>query len=245
MADRKGKKMKDMMQDDDLPKFIRSRGMKFPYDPRVINPRKRRMLRRGEYEKREVEAVKSLVRPEDVVIELGAGMGYMSTFMTANLGVREVHAFEANPAMIPYIHDAHTANDVQNVTVHNALLGPRKGSAKFYVRENFVASSMQENPKGEKSPVTSVETIEVRNIKQAFRDIKPTVLVCDIEGAEAALLPAADLSGLRAAVVELHPQWIGEAGVRAVFDAMHGAGLTYYPLLSDKKVVTFRKDWRA
>jgi hypothetical protein len=69
------------------------------------------------------------------------------------------------------------------------------------------------------------------------------VLVCDIEGAEAELLPAGDWSGLRAAVVELHPQWIGQAGVQAVFDAMQRAGLTYFPRASQAKVVTFRKGW--
>jgi len=44
------------------------------------------------------------------------------------------------------------------------------------------------------------------------------------------------------AVVELHPQWIGQSGVQAVFDAMHKAGLTYFPRLSQSKVVTFKKD---
>ncbi len=44
-------------------------------------------------------------------------------------------------------------------------------------------------------------------------------------------------------MVELHPQWIGQAGVQAVFDAFHKAGLTYYPKTSDKKVVTFLKGW--
>ena len=58
-----------------------------------------------------------------------------------------------------------------------------------------------------------------------------------------ALLPGADLSCLRAAVIELHPQWIGQDGVQKVFDAMHRAGLTYFPRASEGKVVTFLKGW--
>ncbi len=115
----------------------------------------------------------------------------------------------------------------------------------FYVRGNFLASSMEENPRGLKGQPTRVEKIEMRDIKTEFKRLKPTVLVCDIEGgAEAEILPAADLSCLRAAIVELHPQWIRQTGVQAVFDAMHKAGLTYYPpKRSDAKVVTFLKGW--
>ncbi len=225
------------------PEFIRSRGIRLPNDPRIIDQKRRRALRQGNYERREVEAVKAMVRPDDVVIELGAGMGYMSTFMAKNRKVGEVHAFEANPAMIPYIQSVHAANDVTNVQLHNAILGPRKGTAKFYVRENFLASSLEEDPKGVNSPVTHIEEIEVRNIKATFKDISPSFLVCDIEGAEADVLPNADLSSLRGAVIELHPQWIGQKGVQAVFTALQDAGLTFFPKTSNKKVVTFLKGW--
>lgn len=243
--------MKDMASDADPgieirpdgPGFIKSRGIRFPNDPRIINARTRKALRSGDYERREAEAVKAHVGPDDVVIELGAGMGYMSAFMANNLRAREVHAFEANPGLIPYIEAVYAANDITTARVTNAILGPRKGKANFYVRKNFLASSLTEDPKGMKSAVVSVEKVDVLNARTVFREIAPTVLVCDIEGAEADLLPAADLSSLRLAIVELHPQWIGQAGVRAVFDAMHAAGLTYFPHSSDKKVVTFKKDW--
>jgi FkbM family methyltransferase len=227
----------------DGPPFIKSRGIRFPNDKRIINARNRRALRSGDYERREAEAVKAHVGPEDVVIELGAGMGYMSAFMAKNLGARQIHAFEANPGLIPYIEAVYAANGITNARVTNAVLGPRKGKVDFHVRKNFLASSLDPDPKGVKSAILSVEKIEVQNAKAVFRDIRPTVLVCDIEGAEADLLPAADLSSLRVAIVELHPQWIGQAGVQAVFNAMQAAGLTYFPRTSDKKVVTFKKGW--
>ncbi len=44
-------------------------------------------------------------------------------------------------------------------------------------------------------------------------------------------------------MIELHPQWIGATGVRDVFDAMHRAGLTYYPRWSYRKVIVFRREW--
>ncbi|MDQ7071584.1 MAG: FkbM family methyltransferase [Rhodobacterales bacterium] len=221
-------------------KFIKSRGMKFPKNSDFITGPIRGALRAGNYEQRETETVLKVVQKDDVVIELGAGIGYMSTLVATKRQVKSVHAFEANPHLISYIKDVHKANDVENVTVTNAILGPRKGQVDFFVRKNFIGSSMQE-VKG--TNVVSVEKIEVLNANSVFKKIKPTVLICDIEGAEADLFPALDLTGLRAAIVELHPQWIGQKGVQAVFDAMHKAGLTYWPRGSDAKVVTFRNDW--
>ncbi|WP_212525214.1 FkbM family methyltransferase [Actibacterium sp. MT2.3-13A] len=228
---------------DNTPKFIRSRGLKFPYDPRVIDRKRRKLLHDDAYEKKESEAVLRQIRPQDTVLELGAGMGYMSTLMARKLGVRHVHAFEANPAMIPYIRAVHAANGVEDVTVHNALLGAEEGEVTFYVRGDFVASSMEDNLGEKHGGVIARETVPVRPVAQVMDEIKPTALVCDIEGAEADLLPLMDLGAIRVAIIELHPQVFGQAGTAKVFAAMAAAGLTYFPRASNAKVVTFRRDW--
>lgn len=222
--------------------FIRSRGMKIPKHPQFTTGRVRGALREGTYENRECEAVLRVVREGDTVLELGAGLGYMSTLITTKKPGTRVHAFEANPALIPFIRQVHEANGVTDrVVVHNALLAPEASQAvPFYVRDNFLASSLDKDATG---GVIATHAIEVRGFGATLAELGPDVLVCDIEGAEADLLPAADLSGLRAAVVELHPQWIGQSGVQAVFDAMHRGGLTYFPKTSNAKVVTFRKGW--
>lgn len=228
---------------DDGPRYVKSRGMRFPNDLHYLTKARRRALRSNAYEAREADAVKATVNRNDSVLELGAGIGFISTFMARKMKVKEVHAYEANPYMIPYIEEVYRANSVENAHIHNAILGKRKAVAKFYVRSNFLASSLEENPKGEKAEVTDVVDVEVRNFNTVLKEVMPTVLVCDIEGAEADILPVADLSSLRAAVIELHPQWIGQNGVQAVFDAMHKAGLTYFPRHSNAKVVTFKKGW--
>lgn len=223
--------------------MIRSRGLRFPNDPAIISPKLRRLLRRREYEAREADAVRALVGPEDVALELGGGIGYMSTLMARSCKARAVFTFEANPRLIPYIERVHAANELDNAHVTNALLGPEDGTATFYERENLLASSLEANPQGERSPVVREHEVDVLPIAEVMQEIRPTALVCDIEGAEAEVLPLADLSSVRVAVIELHPQWVGQTGVQAVFDAFHAHGLTFYPKTSNKKVVTFLKGW--
>lgn len=222
--------------------FLLSRGMKIPKHPQLTTGRVRGALRQGTYERKECEAVLRVARPGDRVLELGGGIGYMSTLLSVKAAVARVVSYEANPALIPYIRSVHAANGVTNVDLRNALLSPAPGDpVPFYIRRNFLASSM--DPAVEKNAITQEVAIARHALAPVLEDLRPDVLVCDIEGAEADLLPAGDWSGLRAAVIELHPQWIGQAGVAAVFAAMTRAGLTYFPKASEAKVVTFLRDW--
>lgn len=222
------------------PRFFFSRGLKFPRNYTILTQKMRGLLRNDNYERKETEAALKVVTQDDVVLELGGGVGYMSTLIAKKCKAKEVHTFEANPGLIPYIKAVHAANNVDNVHVTNALLGTRKGKANFYIRPNPLGSSMEIL---EDEPHSSVETIDVVNAKTAFDQIKPTILICDIEGAEAHLIPQLPLDGLRGAILELHPQWIGQDGVQAVFNAMAAANLTYYAKASEGKVVTFLKGW--
>ena len=224
--------------------FIKSHGLLFPHDPSITRSRIRRQLRQGGYEQREFIAARSVLKKDDVVLELGGGIGFMSTVASKICGVQSVHIYEANPALIPYITSVHQHNGVRNATIIHALLGPKKAEAvDFYVRDDFLASSLDPMQGDSDGGVTSVEKVPVHGIQKVLDTLKPTALICDIEGAEAQLLPHADLSCLQSAVVELHPQWIKQDGVQKVFDTMHRAGLTYFPRTSNKKVVTFRKGW--
>ncbi|NNE52381.1 MAG: FkbM family methyltransferase [Sulfitobacter sp.] len=214
--------------------------MRFPKDPKVITNRIRRSLRTDTYERKEAEAVLRTVREGDTVIELGAGIGYMSTFVARKRKVKSVHAFEANPHLIPYIQTVHAANELDNVEVVHGILGDEDGEIDFYVRRNILASSLSVM-EGEENPKAT--TVPVHDHKRVWKELKPNVLICDIEGAETDLIPKLDLSQLRAAIIELHPQWIGTTGVNRVFQAFMDVGLAYYHRGSTNKVVAFRNRW--
>ncbi|NNK15679.1 MAG: FkbM family methyltransferase [Sulfitobacter sp.] len=214
--------------------------MRFPKHPDIMQGKIRRLLRKNEYEAKETEAALRVVREGDVVVELGGGIGYMSTLVATKRAIKSVHVFEANPNLIPYIQSVHATNDVTNAHVTNAILGSRKGSVDFYVREPMLGSSMQVL-EGEVDP-PSVK-VDVLNAKTTFKDIGANVLICDIEGAEVDLIPSLDLSGFRAAIIETHPQWIGPEGINKVMRAFMDAGLAYYHRGSHGKVLAFRTDW--
>ncbi|WP_299416480.1 FkbM family methyltransferase [uncultured Sulfitobacter sp.] len=222
--------------------YITSKGMKFPKDGHFITGQLRGALRDNRYEAKETNCVLKLVRDEDTVIELGAGIGYMSTLVATRRKIKNVFAFEANPSLIPYIQSVHEANGLTNAHVTHGILGKRNGSTNFYVRKNLLSSSM-EPLEGDTPETTEKVKVDVLNAGHVIKEIKPDILIADIEGAEATLLPHLDMSGLRGAMIELHPQYIGPDGVNAVFRAMMDAGLAYYARASTHKVVCFRRAW--
>jgi len=222
--------------------FVISKKMKFPKDGKFITGQLRASLRENRYEAKEADCVLKLVRDEDTVIELGAGIGFMSTLVASRRKIKNVFAFEANPALIPYIKSVHEANGLTNAHIVHAILGKRSGSTDFYVRNNLLSSSMEPLDSDTPETVEKVK-VDVMNAGHVFKEIKPNILIADIEGAEATLLPQLDLTGLRGAMIELHPQYIGPEGVNAVFRAMMDAGLAYYARGSTHKVVCFRRAW--
>ncbi|CAN0002947.1 unnamed protein product, partial [Chrysoparadoxa australica] len=102
--------------------FLHSRGLKIPKHPQITRGRMRGALKQGIYERKECDAVMRVVREGDRVLELGGGIGYMSTLLSVKKKVARVVSYEANPALIPYIRSVHAANDVTNVDLRNALL---------------------------------------------------------------------------------------------------------------------------
>lgn len=229
-----------MSEAAEVQKTLKCRGMRFPLDREVLPPRIRTLLRQGTYEAKEADAVKKLVKADDVVMELGAGIGFMSTLVATKTPAKSVHSFEANPQLMPYIAQVHALNGVTNAHVTNAVLADSDGSAAFYIRKNFLASSLDPMEDGE--ACTRVE-VPTRDVNAVIAELQPSVLICDIEGAEVDLLPKMDLTTLRAVVIETHPQWIGKEGIQKIFRCLDAAGLVFFPRWSHGKVAVFRSDW--
>ena len=106
----------------------------------MASPAIRSVLSSGNYEQQEAWLLSGILQPDEVVLEIGAGMGYISTFCAKHFHVKEVHAVEANPELIPVIKRNHEINAV-DVAVYNEILGPEDGEGQFYLHESFWASS--------------------------------------------------------------------------------------------------------
>jgi FkbM family methyltransferase len=199
------------------------RGLRVPASP-FLNPKRIERIGSGAYEGQEVAGALHVTRPGDRVLELGAGIGFVGGVVAAVARPARLLSFEANPRLIPHIRALHDLNGLGDIAeVRNQVLyGPpdRPERVTFHLHGSYLGSSLFDPGRG--GETVEVETAPLAEVMAAFR---PDVLLVDIEGGELDILRHADLAGVRAAVIEFHPDAYGIEGMRACKDILRAAGL--------------------
>ena len=84
-------------------------------------------------------------------------------------------------------------------------------------------------------------TSPMRSIAKVVAEFNPSVLVMDTEGMEAELLPACPLTGVRALVVEVHPDVIGTDGIARLGRHLQNCGFALADQLSSGDTQTWTR----
>ena len=206
----------------DYDEVIETQGIRVPFVPAIITPKIERPMRNSRYEGGECATLRRVLRPGDRVLELGAGVGLISTVAAQVPGVERVVSVEANPDLLPLIAETHRLNGVTTVDLRNGVIAPEDGgTSAFYLRADFWASSMEPASR----PYARVVEVARIGLSPLLAEVHPTVIVCDIEGGELGLFDAADLSGVRQIVLELHPKVYGEEGLARIAGVLAAKGL--------------------
>lgn len=212
-----------MLQYDET---IEVHGISVPFVADIITPRIEKPVRNGRYEKGEVALIRRLLRSGDRLLDLGTGLGLVSTAAALTPGVEAVLSVEADPALIPLVREIWKKNGVTNGEIRNAAASASMATeVDFYVRGDFWASSTEPDSR----PYEQVEKITTANVAHLLEEFRPTVLFCDIEGGELGLLDGVDLSGLRHIVMGTHPKIYGQEGLRTIVDQLADKGFLPAP----------------
>jgi FkbM family methyltransferase len=181
------------------------------------------------YEAHECELVKRAVRPQDRVLEIGAGIGLVSLLATRMAGEGQVLSCEANPALKPAILANYALNG-WTPKLKMAAVTSDSGMVTFHQNENLLSSSrIDRKLAGREITVPSV------GINELIADHRPKVIIMDVEGSETELLAKADLSGVSSIIVEMHPHIVGAAEIDRLLEKLQSAGFK----VNDQKHKTY------
>lgn len=199
----------------------------------VVSNSVRNELYKGLYERHERAILRAVLKPGDRVLEIGCGIGLISLICARICGAENVHSFEANAAMESVIRGNYALNGLAPKLTMAAVTADGR-DLTFFRQSNVLSSSIfDRNLGGEPLTVASVA------IDAICRDIRPDVLVMDVEGAEDELLPALPEADLpRAIVVEMHSHILGGERVLALCDELVARGYT----LTEQRHKTYRFD---
>lgn len=195
----------------------------------------KRALFYGEYETVERKLLERILRPGDVVMELGTGLGVLSAVAALRVGSGNVHTYEANKLLELAIRDTYKINSVCP-SVNFCMVGEGAGEAKFFVSEDFWSSSANASPEDD-----SGVSVPVRAFGEEVARVRPTVLIVDIEGGELDLFRYADISSMDAIILEIHIGVIGPEGAREIQSLIEKSGLK----IIDKVSVSPHEVWAA
>jgi FkbM family methyltransferase len=213
-------------------------GVLVPIGPNEVSPEVWNALETGAYEANEARRVARAIRPGDRVLELGAGLGVITSIIASVEDVR-VWSFEADPQTTRLAKRVIDLNCDGNVVLSNGILaaGPSK-TVSFYRRADFWMSSGL----AEQGPYEEVIEITSGDIDAFIEQHSINAVVMDVEGAELDLLQDAMLPGIERVFLELHDHLYGLAGVQAITAAMAQKELIYDPRGSSGPCVLYSID---
>lgn len=143
----------------------------------------RSALINGTYEHSEAKLVQKHVRTDDIVIDIGGGIGCIGCLAAKKAYLGHVFAVEANPEVLSDYSANIQLNKIKNATLLNAVLSDADGVCDFYVSHDFWASSLTPCKNLKKKII-----VPKLNVESFIQKTKPTVILLDIEGGEFDLL---------------------------------------------------------
>jgi FkbM family methyltransferase len=195
------------------PKIVEIEGVKIKV-PQIASDAIRDAIYKGLYEPMELKLVKSKLSNDDVVMEVGTGLGLLSAYSAKKIGSQKVFTFEANPMLEKPIRDNYALNQVAP-NLEMCLVGKESGFTTFYVGDHFWSSSIFNKPQGAQ-PIT----VPVVSFNEKVRDINPTFLFLDIEGGEYEFVQYADFHNVKKLLIEIHGWVLSSEQIQFVNDRL-------------------------
>jgi FkbM family methyltransferase len=230
---RTARKLKKLAWRFKQPDWADNHGVMLPVKHRLVSPGIAREIYLGDYETKEIEIISRRLASDDVVFEVGAGLGYLSAYCAKRVGSDKVFTYEANPELIPLIRETHARNSVAP-TVTNALLAQGEGEREFRIEDDFWASSAHR----EGGRAIAVRQVDLNG---ELARIRPSFMIVDIEGGEAEFFAGADLSSVQKICVETHPDVLGDRCLSDMFAGLVAKGFALDFSLIRKNVFFFHR----
>lgn len=216
-------------------------GVKVPDSP-MLTPTRIERINAARYEGQEIAGALRVVREGDRVLELGAGIGIVGAVVAKTAKPSKVMSFEANPALIQHIEALYELNGLHGrISVRNEVLisaPDAPPSLPFHIRNSYLGSSLIDSD----SRATTRVDVPTASYGEVHKDFAPDVLLMDIEGGELDFLRHASLDGIRAIVIEFHPDAYGRKGMKECKDILERAGFAKVPDFSTRQVWTCTYD---
>ena len=183
------------------------------------------LAKKGIYNYEETKLVKKLVKRKDIVLDIGANIGYFTLLMAKQ--AKLVHAFEPEPRNFQVLKKNIELNKISNVKLHNIAIAETNGRTTLHLCETNRGMHRIYPSRWCTEGSNEVRTVRIDDIVQEADFIK-----IDIEGAELGALKGMVklLKKCDATIfMEFHPPSIVEYGSKPkdIYDLLTSLGYSF------------------
>ncbi|SPF75262.1 Ubiquinone/menaquinone biosynthesis C-methyltransferase UbiE [Aliiroseovarius pelagivivens] len=210
---------------------------------KCMNSNIREAIDRGWYEQNESRALKRHLKPDDRVLDLGGGAGFVALQAARVVGAENVTVVEASPDMFKAIGDNAVKNELGALQVIQGAVVPDSFSDEtitFEVFPGFWASSISEDG-GKRRKASKLVTVPALKFRDLQKRSRPTVISMDIEGAERGLASCKWWPETRIVIMEVHPEQFGLHALRQLIMDMFSNGFGWMPWGTRGSVLVFER----
>jgi FkbM family methyltransferase len=138
------------------------------------------------YEPYETQLILKQAKSGDVVVDVGANIGYYTVLLADKIGkIGKVYAFEPDKTNFEILKKNIEVNDLKNVVAINAAVGKTEGKLKLHKsEENFGDHKLYGNDR-------EFETVKIINLDKYFSNEKIDLLKIDTQGWEPEVIEGA------------------------------------------------------
>lgn len=138
----------------------------------------------GEYERKELNFLLSIIKDGDSILDIGAHIGWYSLIFGKQFLNSKIYAFEPVDKTFQLLSNNVAMNNLSNIIIQNYGLWDKNDLIKFNF---FEGGAVLSSPANLIDHQTSLKTCQVRTMDQAVKDLKidkVDIIKCDIEGCE-------------------------------------------------------------
>ena len=136
------------------------------------------------WEPNETSTVKKNVNTDDIVLDIGANIGYYTLLLAQLVGPKgKVYAFEPDPKNFELLEKNVTINNYKNVVLIQKAVSNNNAKTKLFLSEDRAQNRIFDSSNDGMSNNIEVETI---TLDQFFKDIAQSIdfIKMDVEGTE-------------------------------------------------------------
>jgi len=215
------------------------KGLKITVPNKVLTENVARRMARDNYETSEYRALKKHLRPSDIYLDIGGGVGFTSCAAAEIVTPKNITVLEANPILIPAIKQNLSQNGFAGATVIHGAVSEETSEEKIILShgDGFWAGHTITGRRKLKNQIL----VPVVSFLSLLRKTEPTFIGMDIEGMEFGLFKETLPNSVRFISMETHSGIYGHVGLKGLMQDIFNQGFGYVPDGSAGQQLCFEK----